>query len=108
MQYQMQYNVCAIVICFVILFTHLMRKKTKEYHNIIFTLIVLSTLIGAFNNILNTVGNMKIVEMNQTLLDGFNYLYFFSLNLPPPHPISVTAGGATISAAIISGTVMIT
>lgn len=83
MQYQMQYNVCAIVICFVILFTHLMRKKTKEYHNIIFTLIVLSTLIGAFNNILNTVGNMKIVEMNQTLLNGFNYLYFFSLNLPP-------------------------
>lgn len=83
MQYQMQYNVCAIVICIVILFTHLMRKKTKEYHNIIFTLIVLSTLIGAFNNILNTVGNMKIVEMNQTLLDGFNYLYFFSLNLPP-------------------------
>ena len=82
-QYQMQYNVCAIVIYFVILFTHLMRKKTKEYHNIIFTLIVLSTLIGAFNNILNTVGNMKIVEMNQTLLNGFNYLYFFSLNLPP-------------------------
>lgn len=82
-QYQMQYNVCAIVIYFVILFTHLMRKKTKEYHNIIFTLIVLSTLIGAFNNILNTVGNMKIVEMNQTLLNSFNYLYFFSLNLPP-------------------------
>lgn len=83
MQYQMQYNVCAIIICAMILFTHLMRKKTKEYHNTIFTMIVVTTMIGAISNIANTVGNIKIIEMNQTLLEGLDYLYFLTLNIPP-------------------------
>lgn len=78
MQYEIQYNICAIV-----LFTHLIRKKTKESHNFVFTLIVITTLVGAASNIANTAGNMKIVDMNQTLLEGFDYLYFFTLNLPP-------------------------
>ena len=82
-QYQIQYNVCAVIICAIVLFTHLIRKKTKEYHNLVFTLIVITTLIGAISNIANTVGNMKIVDMNQTLLVGLDYLYFFTLNLPP-------------------------
>lgn len=83
MQYEIQYNICAIIICAIVLFTHLIRKKTKESHNFVFTLIVITTLVGAASNIANTVGNMKIVDMNQTLLEGFDYLYFFTLNLPP-------------------------
>ena len=77
-QYQIQYNVCAVIICAIVLFTHLIRKKTKEYHNLVFTLIVITTLIGAISNIANTVGNMKIVDMNQTLLVGLDYLYFIT------------------------------
>lgn len=83
MQYQMQYNACAIILCVIILSTHLIRKKTKEYHNAIFTVIVIATLIGAVSNIVNTLGNMGIVDMNQTLLECFDYIYFFTLNLPP-------------------------
>lgn len=79
----MQYNVCAIIICVIILFTHLTRKKTKEYHNLVFTAIVVITLIGAISNIANTMGNMKLVDMDQTLLVFWDYVYFFTLNLPP-------------------------
>ena len=83
MQYQMQYNVCAIIICVIVLSTHLLRKKTKEYHNTIFTLILITTLFGAVFNIANTVGNMKIVAMDQTLLEVLDYLHFLILNIPP-------------------------
>ena len=83
MKYQIQYNICAIVICAIVLFTHLIRKKTKEYHNGVFTLIVIVTMVGAISNVANTVGNMKLVDMNQTVLVVWDYVYFFTLNLPP-------------------------
>ena len=83
MKYQIQYNICAIVICAIVLFTHLIRKKTKEYHHVVFSLIVLLTMIGAISNVVNTVGNMKLVDMNQSLLVAWDYIYFITLNLPP-------------------------
>ena len=83
MKYQIQYNICAIVICAIVLFTHLIRKKTKEYHHGVFTLIVIVTMVGAISNVANTVGNMKLVDMNQTVLVVWDYVYFFTLNLPP-------------------------
>lgn len=61
MQYQMQYNACAIILCVIILSTHLICKKTKEYHNAIFTVIVIATLIGAVSNIVNTLGNVFLL-----------------------------------------------
>lgn len=83
MEYQLQYNVCAALLCAIMLTTHLMRKKTKETHNIIFTILIFITMVGALVNIANTTGNMNPGLMDETLLILLDYLYFLLLNLPP-------------------------
>ncbi len=81
MNYQLQYNYCAILIYLIVLITHLMKKKTNELHNKVFTVIVAVSLTGVIVNIFNTMGNMNILGMPDILLNILNYIYFITLNL---------------------------
>ncbi len=82
MHYQLQYNICAIIISFIVLSKHILRKKTKEVHNAVFTAFVLVSLIGAIINTVNSYGNMHPGFMSQTLLEVSDYLSFGMLNFP--------------------------
>jgi len=82
MNYQLQYNICAIIICSIVLSKHIMCKKTKETHNNVFTAFVLVSLIGAVINTTNSYGNMHPGFINQTLLEVLDYLSFSMLNFP--------------------------
>ncbi len=82
MNYQLQYNICAIIICSIVLSKHIMRKKTKETHNTVFTVFVLVSLIGAIINTANSYGNMHPGFMSQAMLEASDYLSFSMLNFP--------------------------
>ncbi len=82
MNYQLQYNICAIIICSIVLSKHILRKKTKEVHNTVFTVFVLVSLIGAVINTANSYGNMHPGFMSQALLEATDYLSFSMLNFP--------------------------
>lgn len=79
MEYQLQFNYCAVLIYSIVLFTHLSRKQTKEKHNRIFTILILIGLTGGSVNILNTYGNMNPGVFHQVFLNLLNYIYFFAL-----------------------------
>ncbi len=82
MNYQLQYNICAIIICSIVLSKHILRKKTKEAHNTVFTMFVLVSLIGAVINTANSYGNMHPGFMSHGLLEVSDYLSFTLLNFP--------------------------
>jgi len=82
MNYQLQYNICAIIICSIVLSKHILRKKTKEAHNTVFTVFVLVSLIGAIINTANSYGNMHPGFMSRELLEASDYLSFSLLNFP--------------------------
>lgn len=83
MNYQLQYNYCAIIIYVIILVSYLLKKRTKETHNKVFTIIVIVSMIGAIVNVFNTAGNMKTLPMPHSLLVFLDYVYFIALNLSP-------------------------
>ena len=72
MEYQLQFNYCAVLIYSIVLFTHLSRKQTKEKHNRIFTILILIGLTGGSVNILNTYGNMNPGVFHQVFLNLLN------------------------------------
>jgi len=82
MNYQLQYNICAIIICSIVLSKHILHKKTKEAHNIVFTVFVLVSLIGAIINTASSYGNMHPGLMSHTLLEVLDHLSFSMLNFP--------------------------
>jgi hypothetical protein len=55
MEYRLEYNVAAIIICMVILTTHILKRKTKENYNHAFTIFVSSTIIGSILDIASTI-----------------------------------------------------
>lgn len=59
MEYRLEYNIAAIIICMIILTTHILKRKTKENYNVFFTIFVASTVIGAVLDIVSTIGNMN-------------------------------------------------
>ncbi len=82
MNYQLQYNICAIIICSIVLSKHILHKKTKEVHNTVFTAFILVSLIGAVINTANSYGNMHPGFMSQAMLEISDYLSFSMLNFP--------------------------
>ncbi len=82
MNYQLQYNICAIIICSIVLSKHILHKKTKEAHNAVFTAFVLVSLIGAVINTANSYGNMHPGFMSEELLEASDYLSYSMLNFP--------------------------
>lgn len=80
MGYQLQYNICAIIIYFVVLNTHLFRKKTNELHNKVFTIMLVDGFLGVIINMFNTCGNLNMVDINIYVLYVLDYLYFITLN----------------------------
>ncbi len=82
MNYQLQYNICAIIICSIVLSKHILHKKTKEAHNTVFTAFILVSLIGAVINTANSYGNMHPGFMSEALLEASDYLSYSLLNFP--------------------------
>lgn len=81
MDYQLQYNYCAIIIYLIVFITHLSKKKTRELHNTVFTLTVAVSLFSVIVNVFSTCGNMYIITMPSSVLNILNYIYFITLNL---------------------------
>lgn len=77
MHYQLQYNICAVILYLTVLYTHCSRKKTKERHNNFFTMMVVTGLIGCVVNIGNTYGNMHPEVMPFLVVVILDYIYFF-------------------------------
>ncbi|MGN0341786.1 MAG: EAL domain-containing protein [Roseburia sp.] len=82
-EYQLQYNVCAAIICVVILCMFCMQKKTKEAHNAIYMALVLCTLLAALVNIPCTLDRQDPGFMPRVLQVGLDYVHACLLNLPP-------------------------
>ncbi len=82
MNYEPHYNVAAIIICTVILTTHLIKRKTKEKYNLVFTLFILATIAGAFLNIISTECNLNYGKTGGPVLYGLNYAFFYMLSIP--------------------------
>ena len=82
MEYRLEYNVAAIIICMVILTTHILKRKTKENYNHAFTIFVSSTIIGSILDIASTIGNMNRGVVNDIWLDVLNYSFFLMLSVP--------------------------
>lgn len=81
MQYQLQYMICSIIIGVIALATHLMRRKTQEWHNRIFTLLVCTTLSDSIVNMIGTMSKMKPGMMSQPVMELFDYTHFLLVNV---------------------------
>lgn len=83
MQYQLQYNLCAVAVYTVVLSAHLTKKKTLEVHNRLFTVLVATGLMGAVINILNTSANAGRMDLPVMWLEALNYASFIFINASP-------------------------
>lgn len=81
MVYQLQYNICAVLIYITVLVTHISRKKTKERHHYYFMVMVITSLIGCIMNIGNTYGHMHMGVMSSWMLAILDYVFFVSQGL---------------------------
>ena len=82
MEYRMEYNIAAIIICMIILTTHILKRKTKERYNLFFTIFVAFTIIGSILDIASTIGNMNRGVIGIFWLNVLNCSFFLMLSVP--------------------------
>lgn len=83
MGYQVEYNVCAVLICVVILWKFFTQKKTKEVSNVIFMALVVCTLVAAVVDVPGTLVKADPTFLPRAMQVTVDYIHSFLLNLPP-------------------------
>ena len=83
MNYQLQYNYCAIFIYVVVLFSFVMRKKTKEFHNRMFIWMIITGMVGVIANTLGTAAKNGMFTLPMRMMLVCDNLHFISITLAP-------------------------